>query len=78
MAAIAWIKRIVEIIGNLGNLGGQVYSKIVDESITLGMVRDRGGRQTQSSWFISCSSFSERNKPLKPDNPDEPDPVYAS
>jgi len=43
MAAIAWIKRIVEIIGNLGNLGGQVYSKIVDESITLGMVRDRGG-----------------------------------
>jgi hypothetical protein len=38
MVAIDWIKRIVEIIGNLGNLGGQVYSKIVDESITLEMV----------------------------------------
>ena len=37
---IDWIKRIVEIIGCLGNLGGQVYSKIVDESITLEMVRD--------------------------------------
>jgi len=44
MVVIDWIKRIVEIIGCLGNLGGEVYSKIVDESIIPGIVRD-GARE---------------------------------
>jgi hypothetical protein len=46
MVVIDWIKRIVEIIGCLGNLGGKVYSKIVDESIIMEMVQDRVRRGT--------------------------------
>jgi len=51
MVAIDRISQIVGIIGFLGNPGGQVYSKIADESIILEMVWAscaRGGYKLKS------------------------------
>jgi hypothetical protein len=83
MVTIDWVKRIVGIIGSLGNL---VWTSLLQSQRRIHhSVENVGARcegraiQRQCSWFvwsiwfISFISFSEPDKPKKPDRPDRPD-----